>query len=154
MKEHIINISIDISLAKERRILDIEGLRYKAREIAKHYSEVERGRSNQSKFPDIQKCNNTLIQSYKRIDQDIRSKVSMTPAAEWFMDNFYVIEEHMKGIQYNLSREYFRGLPVFAMGRLKGFPRSYVIAREIVKSSGTSLDEDSIYEFLYEYQEE
>ena len=37
---------------------------------------------------------------------------NVVPAAEWFVDNFYMIEEHMKEIRYNLSRRYLKTLPI------------------------------------------
>lgn len=76
------------------------------------------------------------------------------PAAEWLLDNFYIIEEQVKLIRRNLSRGQYSRLPVLKKGYLKGYPRVYAIALEMVAHSDGSIDERTITSFIQAYQTE
>ena len=134
--------------------MDIKTLRQQAREVAKTHGITRQGSIRISVFPSMKKCNNILIQSYRSINEDIRLGSNVVPAAEWFVDNFYMIEEHMKEIRYNLSRRYLKTLPILMEEGLQGVIRVYAVARAIVDLTDGGLDRDSIYAFLAAYQEE
>ena len=124
--------------------MDIKTLRQQAREIAKTHGITRQGSIRISVFPSMKKCNNILIQSYRSINEDIRLGSNVVPAAEWFVDNFYMIEEHMKEIRYNLSRRYLKTLPILMEEGLQGVIRVYAVARAIVDLTDGGLDRDSI----------
>lgn len=132
--------------------MNIESLKQQAGKIAKEHSTVKLGIGKSSVFPNIKKCTSILVESHRYVSEDIRSKYGVVPAAEWFVDNFYIIEGHVKEIQYTLSNKYLRDLPILAKGNDRGLPRSYVIARDIVDFAEGRLDRDTIYIFLDEYQ--
>lgn len=133
-------------------ILNIETLKERAQVIAREHGSVVRGVSRSSITGDIKRCSTKLVQCYKAIDEDMKSRFGMVPAAEWLVENFYIIEEHMKDIQYNLYSGYFKDLPVLSEEPLKGILRSLAIARELVYFTNGRFDEEIIYTFLDEYQ--
>lgn len=141
-------------LQRRGSILDIEILRQQAREIAKSHGDIRQGSMRTSIFPNIKKCNSLLVQSYKAISEDIRLRTNVVPAAEWFVDNFYIVEEHMKEIRYNLSRKHLKTLPILTGEGLQGVIRVYAVANAIVDWTDGRLDRDNICEFLAAYQEE
>ncbi|MBP9733104.1 MAG: hypothetical protein KBD07_01860, partial [Candidatus Omnitrophica bacterium] len=69
-----------------------------------------------------------LSTAHRRITQNIRDERSITPAAEWFVDNFYVIEEQILEIHDDLPPKFYQGLPKLAEGVFKGTPRVYGVA--------------------------
>ncbi len=89
---------------------------------------------------------------YDTLNKDIGDSFPTAPAAEWLLDNFYIIEEQVKIIKRSLSRGRYYRLPVLRRGYLRGYPRVYAIALEIVAHSNGSLDEKSIISFIQAYQ--
>src|SRR5690554_7562969 len=114
--------------------------------------EIVTSRSTKSKLLRLEEDNHILIQAYKSTNEEIKSKVSIVPAAEWLLDNFYIIEEQFKDVIFNITKDFYRDLPVLSKGRHSGFPRVYAIAAEMVELLDAKIDDDAIIEFLEEYQ--
>jgi len=62
------------------------------------------------------------------LHDDVRDKKSITPASEWLLDNFYLIEEQIRIGKRYLPKGYSKGLPRLESGAFSGFPRVYDIA--------------------------
>ncbi len=75
-----------------------------------------------------------------------------TPAAEWLLDNFYLVEEQIRTARKHLPRGYSRELPRLANGVSKGLPRVYDIALETISHGDGRVDSDSLTRFLQAYQ--
>src|SRR5271154_2906588 len=74
------------------------------------------------------------------------------PAAEWLLDNFYLIEEQIRTARRHLPRGYSRELPRLASGPSAGLPRVYDIALETISHGDGRLDPESLRRFLASYQ--
>ena len=59
-------------------------------------------------------------QSYRAIAKAIREERAITPAAEWLVDNFHIVEEQLREIRDDLPPGYYRELPKLAEGPLDG----------------------------------
>ena len=59
---------------------------------------------------------------YKILNADIRDGSPVAPAAEWLLDNFYIIVEQVKLIRRNLSKGQYTRLPVLKAGYLRAIP--------------------------------
>lgn len=46
-----------------------------------------------------------ILSVYKDLNEDIQHKRPVPPAAEWLLDNFYIIEEQVKGIRLDLNKK-------------------------------------------------
>jgi hypothetical protein len=64
----------------------------------------------------------------------------ITPAAEWLLDNFYLIEEQIRTARRHLPRAYSRELPRLGTGPTAGMPRVYDIALEAISHGDGRLD--------------
>jgi len=82
------------------------------------------------------------------------SKEQLTPGAEWLLDNYHVIEEHVRDIRRHLPRSYYRTLPKLVSQEFKGYPRVYHIAAEVVAHSDAVIDTDVLTGFVQAYQTE
>jgi cyclic beta-1,2-glucan synthetase len=89
---------------------------------------------------------NLLIESYG-------SGKTITPAAEWLLDNFYLIEEQIVIARKHLPKDYSKGLPNLAEGISAGLPRVYDIVLEIISHSDGRVDIKSLSSFIASYQE-
>ncbi|MDQ3515207.1 MAG: glycosyltransferase family 2 protein, partial [Gemmatimonadota bacterium] len=79
--------------------------------------------------------------------------VDISPAGDWFLDNFYIIQEHIREVRTSLPREYYRELPKLAGGPLADHPRVYEVATELIAHTEGHLDLENITLFVREYQE-
>ncbi|WP_447593896.1 GH36-type glycosyl hydrolase domain-containing protein [Aquipseudomonas campi] len=75
-----------------------------------------------------------------------------TPAAEWLLDNFYLVEEQIRTARKHLPRGYSRELPRLANGPSSGLPRVYDIALETISHGDGRVDSDSLSRFVMAYQ--
>src|SRR5215468_259862 len=69
-----------------------------------------------------------LMAAYASLVEAIRNKQVVSPAAEWLVDNFHIIEEQLREIRQDLPKGYYRELPKLAGGELAGYPRIYAVA--------------------------
>ncbi|OEZ60065.1 N,N'-diacetylchitobiose phosphorylase [Duganella sp. HH105] len=77
----------------------------------------------------------------------------ITPASEWLLDNFYLIEEQIRIARRHLPKNYSRQLPRLGKGAPDGTPRVYKIALEIISHGDGRVDPESLCRFVDAYQE-
>jgi cellobiose phosphorylase len=75
-----------------------------------------------------------------------------TPAAEWLLDNFYLVEEQIRTAKKHLPKGYCRELPGLANGPSRNLPRIYDIALETIAHGDARVDSDSLGRFVAAYQ--
>src|SRR5688572_22455601 len=51
-----------------------------------------------------------LLESYRAVAEAIREERTISPAAEWLVDNFHIVEEHLREIREDLPPRYYREL--------------------------------------------
>ena len=76
----------------------------------------------------------------------------ITPASEWLLDNFYLIEEQIRTAKRHLPKGYSRELPRLARGPSAGLPRVYDIALQTIAHGDGRVDPDSLSRFVSAYQ--
>jgi cyclic beta-1,2-glucan synthetase len=76
----------------------------------------------------------------------------ITPAGEWLLDNFYLIEEQIRTARRHLPKGYSRELPRLREGASAGLPRVYDIALETISHSDGRIDPQSLSRFVAAYQ--
>ena len=74
-------------------------------------------------------------------------------AAEWVLDNFYVVQQAIYQIEEGLPPTYYRELPKLEHTSLAGYPRVYGVARHILARVDGRLDIEQACHFLNAYQE-
>ena len=77
----------------------------------------------------------------------------ITPASEWLLDNFYLIEDQIRTARRHLPKDYSKELPRLAKGAPEGTPRVYKIALEIIAHGDGRVDPESLSRFVEAYQE-
>jgi cyclic beta-1,2-glucan synthetase len=104
-------------------------------------------------FPRLQNNILVLSQAHGYISEQATTGYDISPAAEWLLDNFHLIEAQLKEIHEGLPRSYFRQLPVLLDEPLAGLPRVYGVAWAFVAHTDGAFDEDLLSHFLIAYQE-
>ena len=129
-----------------------EKLESYATEISQYYSETKTVNSKRRIMRSLDASHKNIIKGYEYIDKETRVKREVVPAAEWLLDNIYLIEKEYKNIRYNMPEAYYKKLPVISKGMMKGFPRIYHIAVELVSHTDGAIDESTIEMFINAYQ--
>ncbi|MBI2203895.1 MAG: glycosyl transferase [Candidatus Rokubacteria bacterium] len=93
-----------------------------------------------------------LRDSYRAIAEAIREERAITPAAEWLVDNFHVVDEQLREIRDDLPPGYYRELPKLADGPLAGYPRVYGLAWAFVAHTDSRFDPETLRRFVRAYQ--
>lgn len=86
------------------------------------------------------------------LTEAVKGNLRITPAGEWLLDNFYLIEEQIRTAKIHLPKGYSRGLPRLKKGQSTGFPRVYDIALEIVSHGDGRVDPENLISFVRAYQ--
>ena len=76
----------------------------------------------------------------------------VTPAAEWLLDNFYLIEEQIRTAKRHLPKGYSRELPRLAQGASAGLPRVYDLALDAISHGDGRVDAEGLSRFVAAYQ--
>ncbi|MNO42136.1 N,N'-diacetylchitobiose phosphorylase [compost metagenome] len=75
-----------------------------------------------------------------------------TPAAQWLLDNYYLIEENIRTARTHLPKGYSRELPRLIDGPSAGLPRVFDIALETIAHGDGRVDALSLDRFVASYQ--
>ena len=94
-----------------------------------------------------------LVNASDLLNASVRNKQRISPAGEWLLDNFHVIEEQILIAKRHLPKGYSRGLPHLTNTSMAGFPRVYDIALQIIAHVDGRVDPENISAFVSSYQE-
>ena len=104
-------------------------------------------------FPRLRSNIAVLREAHAYIGVQAATGYDISPAAEWLLDNFHLIEAQLKEVHEGLPRSYFRALPVLIDAPLAGLPRIYGVAWAFVAHTDGAFDEALLQQFLQAYQE-
>ena len=110
-------------------------------------------RATGSFFPRLHSNIEVLRKANRYIGLQAATGYDSSPAAQWLLDNFHLIEAQLHEVHEGLPRSYFRTLPVLLAPPLEGLPRVYGIAWAFVAHTDGAFDEDLLVHFLLAYQE-
>src|SRR6187402_354158 len=89
-----------------------------------------------------------LIEVRDLLAEAIKTNRRISPAGEWLLDNFYLIEEQIILAKKHFPKGYSQGLPRLASGPSEGLPRVYDIALEIISHSDGRVDLNTLSSFI------
>jgi cyclic beta-1,2-glucan synthetase len=78
-----------------------------------------------------------------------------TPAIgseDWLKDNHHVVQDQVREVRQDLPRQFYYELPKLADGPYAGYPRVYVIARELIVHTAGRFDLQTLIDFVAAYQ--
>ncbi len=139
-------------------LLGTEGLAEHARALARQQRvlpQVGRGPRQRGQGPLLARLDDTrrLLESARaQIDAAAERGVDISPAGEWLLDNFYVVQEHIREVRASMPRTYYRELPKLAAGALAGYPRIYEVAIELIAHTEGYIKLENIELYVREFQ--
>ena len=96
--------------------------------------------------------NEEVLRAFNRLIRGVTPTQRLTSAAEWMLDNFYLIEEQIQMARRHLPRGYSRELPRLRDGPSAGLPRVYDIVLELISHVDAQIDEGPLSAFVASYQ--
>lgn len=104
-------------------------------------------------MPRVRENSRVLFDAYQTIGKAAREHRAITPAAEWLLDNFHVIEEQINDINLYLPEKFYKQLPKLTDGFLAGYPRVYGIAWALVAHTDSRFSPEQLACFMRAYQQ-
>ncbi|MGH8025586.1 MAG: cyclic beta 1-2 glucan synthetase, partial [Pseudoxanthomonas sp.] len=82
----------------------------------------------------------------------VQDEMRITPAGEWLLDNYYLIEEQIRTARRHLPKGYSRELPCLSKGPSAGLPRVYDLAMKAISHGDGRIDAETLSLFVAAYQ--
>ncbi len=133
-------------------LLSVERLEQYAATLAAEHKVAEKGRRVNLLLPRLEENSRKLIAAYKELAESIREEHVISPAAEWLVDNFHIVEEQVREIREDLPRGYYRELPKLGEGDYKDYPRIYALSIALVAHTDSHFDTETLRRFINAYQ--
>ncbi len=133
-------------------LFSIERLEQHAETLATAQRATDDRRAGRPLVPRVAENGRLLLEYYRAIARAVQQEHTITPAAEWLVDNFYIVEEQLREIRDDLPPSYYRELPKIAAGHLEGYPRVYGIAWAFVAHTDSRFDPETLRRFVSAYQ--
>ena len=112
-------------------------------------SHPKRGRQLSKRLYDNTKI---LNEAYQAIVRATSAHQPITPAAEWLLDNFHIVDEQVRDIKNDLPPGFYRLLPKLSDGPLQGYPRVFGVAWALVAHTDSAFDLQKLTRFVEAYQ--
>ncbi|HET6247998.1 MAG TPA: glucoamylase family protein [Tepidisphaeraceae bacterium] len=103
-------------------------------------------------LPRLKENEKVLSDAYEMLSDAVKRGRRVTPAAEWFLDNYHLIEEQIRITRRHLPSGYSRELARLTNGPSAGLPRVYGLALEFISHVDGRIDIDSLRTFVAAYQ--
>jgi len=100
----------------------------------------------------LDECSKVLRCATEELSESVRLEQTVTPAAEWLLDNNYIIEAQIGEIRRNLPAGHEKLLALVEGASGGASFRIYEIARALVRSVDSHLDRENLVGFLRAYQ--
>jgi len=134
-------------------LYSIERLEQYARTLAdEHHILTRKGRARL--LPRLEDNGRKLVAAYRALVEAVRQGESISPAGEWLLDNFHIVEEQLREIREDLPEGYYNELPKLTDGELADYPRIYAVAIALIAHTDSRLDPITLKRFITAYQEE
>jgi cyclic beta-1,2-glucan synthetase len=132
-------------------LLGAERLEQHAEGIARQRT-LPGGETGHPLSPRVRDSGRVLLQCYRAIAAVIREEGALTPAAEWFVDNFHIVDEVVREVREDLPPGFYRQLPKLAEGPLRGYPRVLGLAWAFVAHTDSRFEHETLQRFVRGFQ--
>ena len=118
------------------------------------WHQVNPDRGQDRLLPRLAANEKILLSAYKLVAAAVEQKRPISPASEWLLDNFYLIEEQIRTARQHMPTGYSRELPWLVNGPSAGYPRVYDLALELISHVDGRINVVSLQSFISAYQQE
>jgi len=132
---------------------NIDFLRESSRNLAEKHNLASDSKVIRQVKPILDDSKHVLNEAYKTLSRLAKKDQEISPAAEWLIDNFYIIQEQIVQVEYDFPKEYQRSIPSISEGEFKGLPRIYELVLNLINHTDNLVDVNVLSEYIQSYQE-
>jgi cyclic beta-1,2-glucan synthetase len=133
-------------------LFSVERLEQHAESLAASDAVAEKTARPRFLTPRVAENGRLLLESYRTLAKAVKQETAITPAAEWLIDNFFIVEEQLREIRDDLPTGFYRKLPKLSNGPFIGYPRVFGVAWAFVAHTDSRLDLEVLRRFVKAYQ--
>src|SRR5688572_20720861 len=142
----------DDTAAIREMLFSVERMEEHARSLAAAQAVKPHRRRGHPLLDRLEANEASLVESYRSICTAVDDKAAITPAAEWLIDNFHLVERQVRQIRLDLPPSYYRQLPKLANGPFAGYPRVFGLVWAFVAHTDSRFDVEGWCRFIDAYQ--
>ncbi|MCL4078207.1 hypothetical protein MX659_01085 [Coriobacteriia bacterium Es71-Z0120] len=101
----------------------------------------------------LDEAERSVAATHRRLAEDAHAQVSVSVAAEWLLDNHYLVEEQIRVARQDLPAAFGAELPRLTEGPLAGLPRIFEAVALLVAGTDARLDKGLLEQFVMAYQD-
>jgi cyclic beta-1,2-glucan synthetase len=134
-------------------LFSVERLEEHARSLAAAQAITPGERDRPSLAKRLAENEAVLVAAYRDVAEAVDMGAAITPAAEWLIDNFHVVEKQIRDIRSDLPPSYYRQLPKLTAGPFAKYPRVFGVAWAFVAHTDSLFDPEVLRRYLRAYQD-
>src|SRR5262245_110515 len=93
-----------------------------------------------------------LEAAYQFLSGIARTDPHPVASEDWLRDNYHIVQDQVREVRQDLPRKFYLQLPKLADGPFRGYPRVYLIARELIAHTAGRFDVETLVDFATAYQ--
>src|SRR6202034_2735068 len=133
-------------------LFSIERLEQHAASLATAHQVTERPARRRSLGVRLRDNESVLLAAYRDLAAAAAEGHAISPAAEWLLDNYHLVEEQIREIRRDLPPGFYRLLPKLGNGPFDGYPRVLGVAWAFVAHTDSRFDPETLRHFVRAYQ--
>ena len=133
-------------------LLDKNQLERHLEKVAANHNIVAKSKKETYPVPQLLQSYEFIKETYNLLNEHVKLGITIHPAGEWLLDNFYIIKETVKQIQKELTVKKYMNFLGIANGQDEGFARIYVLASEIVAYTEGRIEREDLEHYIESYQ--
>jgi cyclic beta-1,2-glucan synthetase len=142
----------DNEAAVREELFSIERLEQHAESLAAAQHVITRPTAGRSLAARLRENESVLLEAYRAIASTVGAGRAITPAAEWLLDNYHLVEGQIREIRDDLPPGYYRHLPKLINGPFAGYPQVFGVAWAFVAHTDSRFDPEMLRRFVRAYQ--
>ena len=124
-----------------------------ARQLARGHELAARPPSRPSPVTHLKELRAYLRATHQGYVEASERELAISYAAEWLLDNYYMVEQAIREVRQDLPDGYYRLLPKLDTPGHEGYTRIHDISVHIIEQCEAHLDAERIGRFVQEYQQ-
>jgi cyclic beta-1,2-glucan glucanotransferase len=137
-------------------LLGADHLAERARGVARSQTLALAGRTRKRAplLTRLRATHRILERAHARLSAAASAGFDIGPAGLWLVENFHVVQEHIREVHESLPRGYYRELPELSAGPLAGYPRVYELATTLISHTDGRIDLENVDLFVGSFQQQ
>src|SRR5258708_30187294 len=100
----------------------------------------------------LQRQEKFLTRAYQHFSGTAQEDITPSYAAEWLLDNFFLVQQAIRQVREDMPPGYYQQLPKLKNTDWANYPRSYALAREVIRYSNCQLNIEETGSFIQAFQ--